>query len=132
MTMRRFGGGVFTAIVIDDDRVSTRLFRDVLRMIGVDVLASGYDGKDAVRLYEKYRPNIIFTDIMMPENDGFYALEEIRKLDPHAKVVAVTADFTNESATRLKELNITAVIYKPYDIQDIKRVLLEKYQIKIS
>ncbi len=132
MTMRRFGGVAITAIVVDDDRVSTRLFRDVLRMIGVDVLASGYDGKDAVRLYEKYRPNIIFTDIMMPENDGFYALEEIRKLDPHAKVVAVTADFTNESATRLKELNITAVIYKPYDIQDIKRVLLEKYQIKIS
>ncbi len=132
MTMRRFGGVAITAIVVDDDRVSTRLFRDVLRMIGVDVLASGYDGKDAVRLYEKYRPNIIFTDIMMPENDGFYALEEIRKLDPHAKVVAVTADFTDESATRLKELNITAVIYKPYDIQDIKRVLLEKYQIKIS
>ena len=132
MTMRRFGGVAITAIVVDDDRVSTRLFRDVLRMIGVDVLASGYDGKDAVRLYEKYRPNIVFTDIMMPENDGFYALEEIRKLDPHAKVVAVTADFTNESATRLKELNITAVIYKPYDIQDIKRVLLEKYQIKIS
>jgi len=130
--MRRFGGVAITAIVVDDDRVSTRLFRDVLRMIGVDVLASGYDGKDAVRLYEKYRPNIIFTDIMMPENDGFYALEEIRKLDPHAKVVAVTADFTDESATRLKELNITAVIYKPYDIQDIKRVLLEKYQIKIS
>ena len=132
MTMRRFGGVAITAIVVDDDRVSTRLFRDVLRMIGVDVLASGYDGKDAVRLYEKYRPNIVFTDIMMPENDGFYALEEIRKLDPHAKVVAVTADFTDESATRLKELNITAVIYKPYDIQDIKRVLLEKYQIKIS
>ncbi len=132
MTMRRFGGVAITAIVVDDDRVSTRLFRDVLRMIGVDVLASGYDGKDAVRLYEKYRPNIIFTDIMMPENDGFYALEEIRKLDPHAKVVAVTADFTDESATRLKELSITAVIYKPYDIQDIKRVLLEKYQIKIS
>ena len=66
------------------------------------------------------------------ENDGFYALEEIRKLDPHAKVVAVTADFTDESATRMEELNISAVIYKPFDIQDIKKVLYEKYQVKIS
>jgi len=90
-----------------------------------------FDGKDAVRLYKKYSPDIIFTDIMMPENDGFYALEEIRKFDPHAKVVAVTADFTDESATRLKELNISAVVYKPYDIQDIKKVLFEKFQIKI-
>ncbi len=133
MTMRNFGGGIDpTAIVVDDDRVSNQLFIDVLRMIGVKVLASGSDGKDAIRLYKKYNPDIVFTDIMMPENDGFYALKEIRKLDPHAKVIAVTADFTNESATRLKELNISAVVYKPFDIQDIKKVLYEKYQIKIS
>jgi len=131
--MRSFGGGIDpTAIVIDDDRVSNQLFIDVLRMIGVRVLASGSDGKDAIRLYKKYNPDIVFTDIMMPETDGFYALEEIRKFDPHAKVVAVTADFTAESAMRLKELNISAVVYKPFDIQDIKRVLFEKYQIKIS
>ncbi len=131
--MRSFGGGIDpTAIVVDDDRVSNQLFIDVLRMIGVKVLASGSDGRDAIRLYKKYNPDIVFTDIMMPETDGFYALEEIRKFDPHANVVAVTADFTNESATRLKELNISAVVYKPFDIQDIKRVLFEKYQIKIS
>jgi len=128
----RFHGESTTAIVIDDDITSVHLFRDVLEMIGVTVLASGYDGKAAVRLYERYSPDIVFTDIMMPENDGFYALKEIRKLDPHAKVVAVTADCTNESATRLKELNVSAVVYKPYDIQDIKKVLFEKYQIKIS
>ena len=121
-----------TAIAIDDDIVSTQLFADLLRMFGVKVLASGYDGKDAVRLYKKYSPDIVFTDIMMPENDGFYALEEIRKIDPNAKVVAVTADFTDESATRLEELNISAVVYKPFDIQDIKRVLLEKYQMEIK
>jgi len=124
-------GTMPTAIVIDDDRVSTQLFTDVLRMVGVKILASGFDGKDAVRLYKKYNPDIVFTDIMMPENDGFYALKEIRKFDPHAKVVAVTADFTDESATRLKELNISAVVYKPFDIQDIKKVLFEKCQIKI-
>ncbi len=125
-------GSTPTAIVVDDDIVATQLFGDLLRMFGVKILASGYDGKDAVRLYKKYSPDIVFTDIMMPGNDGFYALEEIRKLDPHAKVVAVTADFTGESATRLKELNISAVVYKPFDIQDIRRVLFEKYQMKIK
>ncbi len=120
-----------TAIVIDDDRVSIQLFRDILRMMNIQVLASGYDGKDAVRLYKKYRPDIVFTDILMPENDGFFALEEIRKFDSHAKVVAVTADLTDETATKLKKMNISAVIYKPYDTEDIKKMLYEKYQIKI-
>jgi len=128
----RFHGQFPTAIVIDDDRVTVLLFRDILEMIGVKVLANGFDGKDAVRLYKKYSPDIVFTDIMMPEKDGFYALEEIRKLDPHAKVVAVTAYCTFESARRLEKSNISAVIYKPYDIEDIKKVLFEKYQIKTS
>jgi DNA-binding NarL/FixJ family response regulator len=120
-----------SAIVIDDDRVSIQLFRDILRMMNIQVLASGYDGKDAVRLYKKYRPDIVFTDILMPENDGFYALEEIRKFDSHAKVVAVTADLTDETATKLKKMNISAVIYKPYHTEDIRKMLFEKYQIKI-
>ncbi len=121
-----------TAIVVDDDPHTTLVFSELLKILGLNVVALGYNGKDAVRLYKKYTPDIVFTDIMMPENDGFYALEEIRKLDPHAKVVAVTADLTDETATRLDELNISAVVYKPYDIQDIKKVLFEKYQIKIS
>jgi DNA-binding NarL/FixJ family response regulator len=119
-----------TAIIIDDDRVSIQLFRDILRMMNIQVLASGYDGKDAVHLYKKYRPDIVFTDILMPENDGFFALEEIRKIDSHAKVVAVTADLTDETATKLQKMNISAVIYKPYDTEDIRKMLYEKYQIK--
>ena len=127
----RFGTNMPTAIVIDDDRVSTQLFTDVLKMMNIQVLASGYDGKDAVRLYKKYRPDIVFTDILMPENDGFFALEEIRKFDSHAKVVAVTADLTDETATKLEKMNISAVIYKPYHTEDIRKMLFEKYQIKI-
>jgi len=121
-----------TAIAIDDSRVDLQLFIDILRIIGIQVLASGTDGKDAVRLYKKYTPDIVFTDIMMPENDGFYALEEIRKFNPQAKVVAITGDSSDETATRLKKLNISAVIYKPYDIEDITKMLFEKFQIKIS
>jgi len=126
-----FTSNKLTAVVVDDDRATVQIFIDVLRMMDLEVLARGYDGKDAVRLYKKHSPNIIFIDIMMPEYDGFYALEEIRKFNPQAKVVAVTADSTDETAKRLKELNISAVIYKPYDRQDIKKVLYEKYQIKI-
>jgi len=121
-----------TTIVVDDDIKTVSVFSELLKILGLNVVAQGHDGKDAVRLYKKYMPDIIFTDIMMPENDGFYALEEIRKFDPHAKVVAVTADLTNETATRLEKLNISAVVYKPFDVEDITRVLFEKYQIKIS
>jgi CheY-like chemotaxis protein len=121
-----------TAIVVDDDPHTTLVFSELLKILGLNVVALGYNGKDAVRLYKKYRPDIVFTDIMMSETDGFYALEEIRKFDSHAKVVAVTADSTDETSTKLEKMNISAVVYKPYDMQEIKRVLFEKCQIKTS
>ncbi len=56
---------------------------------------------------------------MMPEFDGFYGLKEIRQYDPNAKVVVVTADLTADTELKLKELNASAIAYKPYDIENI-------------
>lgn len=111
---------------------TTQVFSDVLEFMGLEVLALGYSGSDAVSLYKKHRPEIAFIDIMMPQTDGFYALEKIREFDPKAKVVAVTADITIETQQRLDDMNVTAIIYKPFDQNEIKKVLMEKYEISIS
>ena len=105
-----------TCIVIDDDKAITELFKDVLDIIGLDVVGIGYDGDNAVELYEKHKPDVVFTDIMMPGKDGFYAVEKIREINPHSKIIAVTADLSNETTKRLTEMKITAIIHKPFDI----------------
>ncbi|HET9009317.1 MAG TPA: response regulator [Nitrosarchaeum sp.] len=120
---------MITCIVIDDDKNITKVFSEFLELIGMDVLAQGHTGDDAVSLYIKHRPEIIFTDIMMPDTDGFYGIEKIREFDPDAKIVAVTADISSETEQRLNKMNITAVIYKPFNRDEIKRVLMEEYKI---
>jgi len=120
---------MITCIVIDDDVNTTKVFSDILELMGVDVLAQGHDGNDAISLYMKYRPEIVFTDIMMPNADGFYGIKKIKEFDPHAKIVAVTADISAETQNKLKDLDITAVICKPFNQSEIKRVLMEKYKI---
>lgn len=120
---------MITCIVIDDDKNITKVFSEFLELIGMDVLAQGHTGDDAVSLYIKHRPEIIFTDIMMPDTDGFYGIEKIREFDPDAKIVAVTADISSETEQKLNKMNITAVIYKPFNRDEIKRVLMEEYKI---
>lgn len=97
--------------------------------MGIDVLALGYDGNDAVSLYIKHRPEIIFTDIMMPHTDGFYGIEKIKEFNPNAKIVAVTADISSETEQKLKKMNITAIISKPFNRENIAQVLMEEYKI---
>lgn len=120
---------MITCIIIDDDVNTTKVFSDLLELMGLDVLAIGHDGNDALSLYVKHRPEIVFTDIMMPNADGFYGIKKIREFDHDAKIVAVTADVSEETEKRLKELRITAVICKPFNQREIKQVLLEKYRI---
>ena len=108
-----------TAIVIDDDKNIVFLFSELLETVEIKVLGQGYDGSQAVELYKKHKPNIVFIDIMMPEFDGFYAIKKIREIDPKVKIIAVTADMQEETQKKLLELKITTIIYKPFDINEI-------------
>ncbi|AJZ75113.1 response regulator transcription factor [Candidatus Nitrosotenuis cloacae] len=113
-----------TAIVIDDvDTVD--VFCEYLDLKNIQVLGRGHNGKSAVELYEKYRPDVVFLDLMMPEYDGFYGLENIRKVNPDSKVVIITADLRDDTAKRLSDLKPNRVFIKPYDIDKITQ-LLEK------
>jgi CheY-like chemotaxis protein len=112
-----------TAIVIDDDVDTVDVFCDYLEIKNVQVLGRGYNGKTAVELYEKHRPDVVFLDLMMPEYDGLYALENIRQINPDAKIIIVTADLREDTANKLSKLKPTRVFIKPYDIEKISQIV---------
>jgi len=122
---------VVTCIIVDDDVNTTKVFSDILDLMGLHVVGTGFSGSEAVCLYKQYRPDVVFIDLMMPKTDGFYAIEKIREIDPAAKVVAVTANLTLETGRKLEELKINAIIYKPFSIREIKQAL-ELYKINTS
>lgn len=112
-----------TAIVVDDNKFTIRVLCDYLEMIDVKILGRGQNGKDAVEMYSKLKPDIVFLDLLMPDYDGFYALSQIRKKNPNAAVVIVTSDLSQESAVKLDELKPTRVIYKPFAVDAIAEVV---------
>lgn len=114
-----------TAIVVDDDKDTVSVFCDYLEIIGVNVVGKGYNGKEAVELYQQKKPDVVFLDLMMPDYDGFYALENIRKIDSKSKIIIVTADLRRDDGKRLDNLKPTKVFYKPFDITQIQKLLDE-------
>ena len=108
-----------SVIVVDDDRDTVEVFCEYLNIKNIQVLGRGYDGKTAVELYKEHKPDIVLLDVMMPDFDGFYGLEQIRKYDPKAKIIMVTADLTSDTEKKLVELKASAMIYKPYEIDSV-------------
>lgn len=111
-------------IVIDDDQDIVETFCDLLYLINVDVLATGNNGKDAVELYEKHTPDIVFTDLQMPDYDGFYAVENIKDRNLNSKIIIVTGDSNARDSYLFNSLNVF-VINKPFDMHTIKQAITD-------
>ena len=110
---------MISVIVVDDDRDTVEVFCEYLAIKDIKVLGRGYDGRAAVDLYKQHKPDVVLLDVMMPDYDGFYGLENIRKIDPNAKIIMVTADLTSDTEKKLIDLKASAMIYKPYEIDSV-------------
>ncbi len=77
-------------IIIDDDPLVVESLKTIINVNDIDILAVGYDGIQAVKLYDQYRPDLILMDIRMEKMSGLDATKEILKIDPHAKILLIT------------------------------------------
>ena len=108
-------------IVIDDNKDVRDVFIELLEMHGVNVLASGCNGKEGFDLYRDLRPDIVFMDAMMDDYDGYYGLEKIKEFDSKAMVVLVTGSFNVDS--KLEGCLANAVLEKPIDMTKVMGVV---------
>lgn len=108
-----------TAIIVDDDIDTIDVMAELLEINRVEVIGKGYNGLEAVELYKKLRPDVVFLDVMMPNYDGVYALENIRKVNQDASVIIITGDTTQDSMRKLQELKPSAIFYKPMEIETV-------------
>ncbi len=113
----------YTALVVDDDEDTVNLFTEFLEIYDIKVIGKAFDGKQAVTIYNDMSPHIVFSDVMMPDYDGFYALENIKKTNPKAIIVMITGDVRADTITRLEQLGADAIIYKPFDMPSVMQTV---------
>lgn len=79
-------------VLIVDDAVFIRMaLKTILEKHGFKVVGEASNGAEGVAKYKELHPDLVTMDITMAEMDGLTALKEIRKYDPNAKVVMVSA-----------------------------------------
>jgi two-component system chemotaxis response regulator CheY len=108
-------------LVIDDDTIVRETIVQVLEDHGHGVV-SAEDGKRGVAAFRAERPDLVITDIIMPEQEGIQTITEIRGLAPQAKIIAISGGGRIGNADFLKiarHLGAADVIAKPFDPDDL-------------
>ena len=80
-----------TILIVDDAAFMRMMLKDILTKNGFTVVGEAENGVLAVQKYMELKPNLTIMDITMPEMDGLQAVKEIKKRDPHARVVMCSA-----------------------------------------
>lgn len=106
-------------IIIDDDPLVVESLKTIINVNDIDILAVGYDGIQAVKLYDQYRPDLILMDIRMEKMSGLDATKEILKINPHAKILLITTFQDDEYIGAALSLGCKGYILK----QNIKGII---------
>ncbi len=113
-------------VVIDDDIDAQELIAFVLEQQGAKIKSAG-DVQEALSLLEQFQPDVIVSDIGMPDEDGYSFLQTVRSLpNPRLRnipAVALTAYVREEDSQRALEVGYQAHLAKPFDPSEVVSII---------
>lgn len=106
-------------LVIDDDPELREVLSRALSQVGYDV-ATASDGRQASVLYRGSIPDIVITDIYMPDKDGLETLMELRRDFPGVKVIAISGGISHENILHVASaLGASRTLVKPFEPDEL-------------
>lgn len=116
-------------LVVDDDQEMRRLLEDVLTREGFHVAQAG-NGSEALLKVREVSYQVIVLDKIMTDLSGLEILPEIKRLQPEAQVILITAFGDRETGVEAIGKGATAYLAKPFGIsvlvQMVKRAIEQK------
>ncbi|MFH1115755.1 MAG: PAS domain S-box protein [Pseudomonadota bacterium] len=121
-------GGPETILLVDDEELIRDLGVRILKKAGYQVVTAT-NGREALEIYRDRESgkeiDLILLDLIMPEMGGRQCLEDLLRVDPHAKVVISSGLAAGAAAKETLSAGAKGFVNKPYDIRQVLRVVRE-------
>jgi len=111
-----------TILYVEDEEGIRKKMANSLNYYAKEVFEAS-NGMIGFKIYKQKKPDIIFTDILMPIMDGIELVKKIREEDSKTPVVIITAHTDKEYLLSAVELHLEQYIVKPMNLNDLKKSL---------
>jgi DNA-binding response OmpR family regulator len=112
---------MFRVLVIDDDPAARRMISRILSQPRFEVIEAT-NGIDGMRKFQAEAPDLVITDIVMPEQEGIQTIAEIRARGSKTAIIAISGGGSGSGELYLsmaEELGADAVLAKPFRPSDL-------------
>ena len=107
-------------LVVDDSLIMRRNISKIIEGLGHKVIGEAKDGYEAIDLYRKLKPDLVTMDITMPEMDGITAVQELKKVDKHVKIIMVTSHGQEDMVINAIHSGASGYLLKPINIMKLR------------
>jgi DNA-binding response OmpR family regulator len=111
-----------TVLYAEDEENIRKNIADTLRYYVKEIIEAK-NGKEAYELYCAHKPDLLMTDILMPQMNGIELVEKIRKDDKKTPIIMITAHTEKQFLLSAVKLHLEHYLVKPVSLPDILEVL---------
>lgn len=111
---------IISILLVDDDPHTCEIFKLVMDYNQLPLVVFS-EPEAAIRYLQENAPNVVVLDLFLPEMDGYQVLDQIRAtaLDPHCRVIATTAYYTNDTGQEVKRRGFDGFLAKPFAAESL-------------
>jgi YesN/AraC family two-component response regulator len=112
---------MYDILVVDDEPMIREGLKVALEMEGHRAMTAS-DGNEAMRLVIESKPQLIITDIIMPESDGIEVITSVKETNPEIKILAISGGGRISAKDHLniaKQLGATGILAKPFSTEEL-------------
>lgn len=110
-------------LYVEDDDIARENALEYLESF-FEIVYEASNAIQALQIYEKYKPDIIITDIQMPKLNGLEFVKRIRQKDKKTQVIVITAFYDKEYLLKAIELQLVKYLIKPVKQEELDESLL--------
>jgi CheY-like chemotaxis protein len=111
-------------LIVDDDATVRDLIVITLKRLGHTVLEAA-DGTEAMAQFRKHQPDMIITDMVMPDRDGIETIMDLRREGSKVPIIAISGNSTLTSLylKTAQQLGALQVLSKPFTLDQLRSVV---------
>ena len=108
-------------LVVEDDDTIRQLIVRLLSMSGHQVL-DAFDGEDGIQKFRQNSVDLVITDWSLPRKDGGEVIQEVRRQEPSAQIILMTAH-VSVAGMPAANLGVQEVLRKPFKLADLEKAV---------